>query len=212
MKIKDRAKPAIPPVEPGTYTGICVGIIDLGEQYSETFKKYSNDVQIVWELFGETIEVDGEQKPRQLSRTFTMSTGKRSKLRAFIEAWDGKKYPDAEFGEVELFDRLGMPCLLSVVLSEDGQYSNIETVMGLPKGMPAPTTDTQLIKWDMEDWNEEVFNALPEWVQEKIKKSTNYQKVHTPSETVDFEGDSQTGNALTPTGATPPIAKEENPI
>ena len=30
MKIKDRAKPKLPPVEPGVYIGICVGVIDLG--------------------------------------------------------------------------------------------------------------------------------------------------------------------------------------
>lgn len=68
MKIKDRAKPKAPPVEPGVYIAICVGVVDLGEQYSEKFKNYSNKVKFIWELVGETIEVDGEQKPRQLSK------------------------------------------------------------------------------------------------------------------------------------------------
>lgn len=63
---------------------VCVGVIDLGEQYSEKFKKYSNEVQFVWELAGETVEVDGEQKPRQLSRTFTVASSKKSNLRGFL--------------------------------------------------------------------------------------------------------------------------------
>lgn len=187
MKVKDRTKPAIPPVEPGVYMGICVGVIDLGEQYSELFKKCSNDVQLVWELVGETVEVDGEQKPRQLSRTFSVSTSKKSNLRKFIGSWNSKQYTDEEFGELELFEQLGRACQLQVVLSEDGQYSNIDNVMALPKGMPAPTTGTALIQWDMDAWDDAAFKALPEWVQEKVKKSTQYQKLHTPTDKVDFE-------------------------
>ena len=38
MKIKDRAKPALPPVPAGQYLAVCVGVYDLGEQYSEKFK------------------------------------------------------------------------------------------------------------------------------------------------------------------------------
>ena len=60
LKVKDRAKPKLPPVEPGVYIAVCVGVIDLGEQYSEKFKNYRNEVQFVWELTGETVEVDGE--------------------------------------------------------------------------------------------------------------------------------------------------------
>ena len=60
MKIKDRAKPKTPPVEPGVYMAVCVGVIDLGEQYSEKFKNYSNKVKFVWALPSETIEIDGK--------------------------------------------------------------------------------------------------------------------------------------------------------
>lgn len=187
MKIKDRAKPKVPPVEPGVYIGICIGIIDLGEQYSETFKKFSNDVMIVWELAGETVEVDGEQKPRQLSRTFSVATSKKSKLRAFLSSWNGKQYGDDEFGEVDLFDQIGKVCQLNVVLNDTGEYANIDNLMPLPKGMPAPVTDTPAIRWDMDAWDDEVFKTLPEWVQEKIKQSTQYKKEHTPSDSVDFK-------------------------
>lgn len=85
MKIKDRAKPKTPPVEPGVYIAICIGVVDLGEQYSEKFKNYANKVKFIWELVGETIEVDGEQKPRQLSKEFTFSISKRG---ACGPSWD----------------------------------------------------------------------------------------------------------------------------
>ena len=47
MKVKDRAKPKVPTVEPGVYFAVCIGVIDLGEQYSEKFKNFSNRVQFV---------------------------------------------------------------------------------------------------------------------------------------------------------------------
>lgn len=204
MKIKDRAKPKLPPVDPGVYIGICVGVIDLGEQYSERFKKYSNEVQIVWELVGETVEVDGEQKPRQLSRTFSVATSKKANLRAVLESWNGKKYSDEEFGDVDLFDQLGKACQLNVVLNDTGEYANVDSVIPLPKGMQAPTTETAFIKWDMDEWSDDGFKNLPEWVQDKVKQSTQYKKSHMPEEVVDFPSEEDQ--------AEQPSVEEANPI
>ena len=187
MKIKDRAKPKTPPVEPGVYMAVCVGVIDLGEQYSEKFKNYANKVKFVWDLAGETIEVDGEQKPRQLSKEFTVSLSKKGSLRGFLESWNGKTYADEEFGEVDLFDQIGKPCQLQVVLNETKEYANVANLMPLPKGMPAPTTNTVPIRWDMEHWDDAVFEKLPEWVQDQIKKSTQYQKEHAPDTTIEVK-------------------------
>ena len=175
MKIKDRAKPKLPPVEPGVYIATCVGVVDLGEQYSEKFKNYRNEVQFIWELSGETVEVDGEVKPRQLSRTFSFAVGKKSSLRGFMSSWNGVQYSDEQFGELEVFDQVGRACQLNVVLNDTGEYANVDSAIPLPKGMPAPKPDTEPICWDMERWDDAVFQALPEWVQEKIKKATQYQ-------------------------------------
>ena len=185
MKIKDRAKPKVPPVEAGVYMAVCIGFIDLGEQYSEMFKSYSNKGMYIWELPGETIEIDGEQKLRQLSKEFTISGSKKSNLRGFIESWNSKSYSDDEFMEFDLFEQVGKSCQLNVVLSESKEYSNVDNLMPIPKGFPSPTTETKLIKWDMENWNDEVFAELPEWIQEKIKKSTQYQKDHAPNTTIE---------------------------
>lgn len=166
---------------------VCVGVIDLGEQYSEMFKSYSNKVMFVWELPGETIEIDGEQKPRQLSKEFTISSSKKGNLRGFIESWNGKSYTDDEFMEFDLFDQVGKPCQLNVVLNETKEYANVDNLMPIPRGFPAPTTDTKLIRWDMDKWDDAVFAEIPEWIQEKIKKSTQYQKDHAPADTVEVK-------------------------
>ena len=180
MKIKDRAKPKVPPVEAGVYMAVCIGFVDLGEQYSEKFKNYSYKGMYIWELPGETIEIDGEQKPRQLSKEFAISASNKSNLRKFIETWNSRSYSDEEFMEFDLFEQIGKPCQLNVVLNETKEYANVDNLMPIPKGFPAPTTTTEFIRWDMDAWDDAVFEKIPEWIQEKIKKSTEYQKQHAP--------------------------------
>ena len=187
MKIKDRAKPKLPPVEPGVYMAVCVGVIDLGEQYSEKFKTYANKVLLVWELPSETVEVDGEEKPRQLSKEFTFSASGKSHLRKYIESWNSKNYSDDEFMEFDLFDQIGKPCQLNVVLNESKEYSNVDNLMPIPKGFPAPVSASEKVCWDMDAWDDETFKKLPEWIQEKIKKSSQYQKEHAPATEVEVK-------------------------
>jgi len=203
MKIKDRAKPKVPPVEPGVYIAICIGVVDLGEQYSEKFKNYSNKVKFIWELVGETVEVDGEQKPRQLSKEFAVSTSKKGNLRAFLSSWNGREYGDEDFGEVDLFDQIGKACQLQVVLNETGEYANVANLMPLPRGVAAPTADTKPVRWDMEHWDDAVFAELPEWIQEQIKKSTQYQKEHTPTDSIEVKAPAAPVPATAAAGGVP---------
>ena len=189
MKIKDRAKPKAPPVEPGVYMAVCVGVVDLGEQYSEKFKNYANKVKFVWALPSETIEIEGKTEERQLSKEFSVSVSKKGGLRAFLESWNSKSYSDDEFAELDLFDQLGKPCQLQVVLNDTKEYSNVANLMPLPKGMPAPTSNTAFFTWDMDAWDDSMFEKLPAWTQEQIKKSTQYQKEHAPVTDVTMNSD-----------------------
>ena len=197
MKIKDRAKPKVPPVEAGVYMAVCIGFVDLGEQYSEKFKNYSYKGMYIWELPGETIEIDGEQKPRQLSKEFVISASNKSNLRKFIETWNSKSYSDEDFMEFDIFEQIGKPCQLNVVLNETKEYANVDNLMPIPKGFPAPTTTTEFIRWDMDAWDDTVFAKLPEWIQDKIKKSTQYQKDHAPETTVEVK-DQEAGKGVVP--------------
>lgn len=193
MKIKDRAKPALPPVPAGQYLAVCVGVYDLGEQYSEKYKNYSPKLMISFDIPSVTIEVEGKMEPRQLSREFTITTKNNSKLREFISSWNGTQYSDESFGEFDPLTQVGKPAMINVLLNETGEYANINTIMPLFPGLPAPTTTTPLRVWDMDKWDDKAFEDLPAWVQEKIKKSSQYQKEHVP----------QTDVAVQPSAAMP---------
>ena len=81
--------------------------------------------------------------------------------------------------------------MLSVVLSEDGNYANIASAAALPKGMEAPKAKSELIDFDVEEWDDEAFQKLPEWLQELIKKSTQYKSNHLPEDEVSVEAAEQ---------------------
>lgn len=189
MTVGSRAKPSIPPVEPGSYLARCVGVVDLGEQEAE-YKgktKYADKIKLIFELPTERITIDGEDLPRQLSRNFTLSSSKKGSLRQFISAWLSKSFTDGEFSDFELFDLLQYPALLSVVHSEDGQYANIAGAMAVPRGMDVPAAQSDLIRFDTQKWDDSAFDALPEYLQEQLKRSTQYRNMHLPDQEVSVE-------------------------
>ena len=189
MKIRNNVKPSLPPVPGGTYLSICVYSIGIGEQlceYEGKSKNYYNQVMLGFEICGQTIEIDGKQEPRVLGRTFNATKGKKSGLRKFIGAWEAKELSDEEYLDKDTNDYVGKPALVTIVLNETGEYSNIDSVAPLPAGLPidVPQPMSKLIRFDVDNWDQAAFEALPEWAQERIKKSTQYQKEHVAVETV----------------------------
>ena len=193
MKIRDKVKPSLPPIPGGTYLGICVYSIALGEQLCEfegKSKGYYNQVMLGFEICGQTVEIDGKQEPRVLSKTFNATKGKKSGLRKFLGAWEAKEMTDDEYLDSDTNDYVGRPAFLTIVLNETGEYSNIDGIAPLPTGLPidVPKPMSQLIRFDMEPWDQKLFESLPEWAQERIKKSTEYQKEHAPVANVTAQG------------------------
>ena len=89
--------------------------------------------------------------------------------------------------ELDLFDQIGKSCQLNVVLNDTKEYANIDNLMPLPRGVPAFTTETAPVRWDMSAWDDEVFKTLPEWIQDKIKKSTEYANDHAPETVIEVK-------------------------
>lgn len=193
LKIKQKATVAIPPMEAGTYPAVCVGIVDLGEQHNAMWNKYENRLLLIMEFPDETVEIDGEQKPRWLSREFTASLHDKSNFAQFVSQWRGKPFTDEEKNEgFDMRKLLGEPGLASVGLEEgkDGkQYNRLNGMMGIPKRMQPPVAVSELLWHDMDEWNDEMFGKLPGWIQERVKKSTQYQKQHAPAETIEVKAE-----------------------
>lgn len=188
MKIRN-SRPLLPPVEPGSYFAVCIGVVDLGEQENNYNGKtrYSDQVRFIFELPDVLCEIDGEKKPRQLSRDFTQTHAQTGNLRQFLGAWYGKNFSDDDMAEWDSDEVLGKPAMLAVVLSANGKYANISSASALPKGVPVPVAQSEYLTFDFAHWDDEKFAKLPEYLQKKIMNSTQYKSAHMPVEEVSVE-------------------------
>lgn len=188
--------------------------MDLGEQYSEKFKNYSDKVLVIWEIPSQTVTVDGEEKPRWLSKDYSASLNEKSNLYKTLVSWRGKAFTEQELSEdgdgFDMKSMLGAGCLIQVIVEEkeNGPYNQITSVIGFPVGMDAPKSQTELMAFDMDAWDNALLEKLPEWIQERIKKSTQYQKIHTPTDPVAFSDEQK----ATPTAAPAAATTEDCPI
>lgn len=187
--IAKKKKSSIPPLEAGSYFATTIGIIDIGEQFVKYEKekqgKYVDKILAVFEITGECVEADGELKPRWLSKEFTNSINKRSALYESIPAWLGRELTEQELEDgFDVSQLLGKACTVEVRLSADGEYNNIKSIGGIPKGVPVPEAQSETMLFDIDEPDTEVLEKLPEWIQNKIKKSTQWQQ-NAPDEALD---------------------------
>ena len=206
LKAKRKAASSIPPMDGGTYMGVCVAAVDLGQQYKQFEKqkqgKYAEECMFIFEIPDERVEVDGEEGTQLdlagnmhevvTSRWFTVSLHERAALFQMLTAWRGKALTDAELDPAgdgfDLMQMAGVPAMLSVTVVEkdDGsKYNRIEAVTGFPKGLPAPQPESEILVFDADDPDMEVLGKLPEWVQDIIRKSTQFAD-NAPEEKVDI--------------------------
>ena len=86
-----KKKPAPPPIEAGTYTGILVGIVDIGEQL-ETYGKedeapqHVDEFLFIFEIAGETIDRGNGPEPRWQRKKITKSIGAKSNMKKIADA------------------------------------------------------------------------------------------------------------------------------
>ena len=190
---KQKESASIPPLDGGTYMFVCVGVIDLGEQRNDVYKNYSDKVMFIFEIPSETLEIDGEQKPRWLSKEYTMSLSNKSNLKKDIESWLGRQFTEEEvksgFDLTQMLSKAGQ---ISVIVedSKDGtkQYNKITSIIGIPKGIPTPETSSELLTYDIDAHDDAVWEKIPEWIRDKITKSTQWQR-NTEPKTLDFKGE-----------------------
>lgn len=206
MKLGDRIRAAEPPIPANMYLAHIVGVCDLGEQYSDIYKNYSNKIAFTFEIHGQTHEVGGKTVARDLSKTMTIAGKAGSKCRSFFDGLMNKVLSDEEYKSLDPFTFIGMPVQVQVVLTEDGQHNNIAAVTPLPPyitNVPAATLPT--FRWDCDQWNEEAFKELPAWVQERLAKSTQYQSQHPSTDTIAVQPVVQAAPVAPQIGLTPPM-------
>ena len=167
------------PISEGTHLAVCSQLIDLGMQFSEKFGTSSRKVLIGWEVADETIQLDDGPVPRSISKRYTASLNEKAILRADLEAWRGRKFTEEELAGFNLRAIVGKSCLINVTHRKgqnDRTYADVGAVMALPRGTkPAELSEPPMV-YDIDEDPLEKLDALPQWIQDIVKKSSSYEE------------------------------------
>lgn len=163
----------------GNHVGICYQMIDLGQQYTAAYDKWQPKVLLGWELPHEKMD-DG--RPFMVSSRYTMSFHEKAILRRDLESWRGRPFTDAELAGFDLKAVLGKACMINVVHNEHNgkTYANVKSVAAMPKGMEVPelTNDLMVFEFGDQGYDEAKFSVLPEWMQQVIMQSKDYEIIN----------------------------------
>jgi hypothetical protein len=169
------------PVEAGTHIARCISVIDFGTQEYEWQgeKKQSRQVYITFEIPGLTRVFDenkGEQ-PCVIGKKYTISMHEKSNLLKDMVSWLGSKKLDGDIlGWLDKYV-IGETAFINVIHREfeGSTYANIASISPLPKGVTCPPAVNTLFKFDLEDFNQDLYDSLYDWQKEIISKSPEYK-------------------------------------
>jgi hypothetical protein len=160
----------------GTYMGRVASVVDLGIQpQTDWTTGEATDPKaralITWELPTEFVEITDEegnveQRPRWISKEYTLSNFDQSNLMKLLTAITSGKIGD-------ISELLNIACMVNVG-STVNDNAKIVSVMAVPTGMEVGELDNPAAYFDFDEPNEELYKGLPAWVQGKITEAENY--------------------------------------
>jgi hypothetical protein len=172
-----------PNIEPGVYPARLVQLVDLGLQPQKAYqgkdKPPVQEIYLTYELVDTFMKDaagnDLEDKPRWISETlpfYGLFADKAKSTQRYL-AFDPKEEFDGEFSKA-----VGMPINVAVVSNQVGEkiYDNVATISAMrPRDAdkcPELVNPSKVFDLDAPDMD--VFNALPKWLQDKIKGNLNF--------------------------------------
>ncbi len=167
-------------VPAGVYLARCYQMIDLGTQkvVSKQFgTKNVRQVMLYWEILqdddGKPVFMEDGKRVSSISKTYTLSMHKKSGLRKDLDAWRGQPFTDAEADGFDITKLLGVFCKIQVVHNQSGDrtYANVSTIMNTKKTAKGVN---DLVGFSIEDPEMEVYESLPEWLQNKIAEAKEW--------------------------------------
>ena len=175
----------IDPMEPGTYPARTVAIIDLGMQAQPAFqgkdKPPVNMIGLTYEFVDEFMKdeegEDIEDKPRHLTEMMPLYRleAEKAKSTARYKALDPTNVHKGDFSKV-----VDVPVMVTVVHNprkEGGVWENIGgiTAMRSKDTNKCPALKNDAITFNLDAPDVLDFNALPPFIQKKIKDGLEYK-------------------------------------
>ena len=180
------------PTEAGNHLAICYSVIDLGthvEKYPDGYKSIRR-VKIGWELPNlkrKYTPKDSKEEKEYIEviyKDYNLSLYETAYLRIDLEGWRGVAFSHDELDDgFDLEKLIGVPCLANVIhkVSKGKTYANVAGLSPVVKGMNIPELSraTQFLSFEEGSFDENLYNSLPEWLQNKIAESNEYKRMNT---------------------------------
>ena len=177
------------PIPAGTYLARCYSMVQIGtiKEEFQGLEKQVNKVRITWELPTELKVFNPEkgEQPQAISKEFTLSMHEKSSLRAFLTSWRGKGFTEDEAKAFDVTKLIGVPCMLSIV-HEPGKkdpsriYDKIASVSTVMKGVIMPPQINPSFEFTLENFDQNKFDFLPDFLKDKIRQSKEYKTMISP--------------------------------
>jgi len=175
----------------GNYVARCYKMIEIGTVSAE-FKgvpKLVHKVRIGWELPTELKvfkEENGEQ-PLVIDKEYTLSLADGAHLRADLKSWRGKDFTPQEAEAFDITKLLGVPCMLNIIHIQGKKdptkmYQAIGSVSPMPKGFDCPAQINPTFVLDFENFDQEKFDSLPDFIKDQIKTSEEFKALTKPTQ------------------------------
>ena len=169
FKLKIEQNRSQEPVPAGTYLARIVHVIKLGDHFDDYQGRNTvrQKMGISYEIVSNTRQANNE--PWVLIELYNLSTYQKSRLFPVLQTCfstldDGQ--------ELDLTEMLDNPVSITVVQKpwKDTVFSRVENVSAVPAGVEIPGSTTELLQFDLESFDDEVFSKLPKRFRSKISE------------------------------------------
>lgn len=152
----------------GTHLARCIKVIDVGTQPGNFGAK--RKVWLVFELCHEKME-NGE--PFTVSNSYTLSLADNAHLRKALASWRGRDFSAEELeAGFDMKKILGAPCILSLVMNQEGNKTEIGSISPIMKGSEVPLAVNPLVYFSMEpdEFDRSIYDSFSDKVKNWIGK------------------------------------------
>jgi hypothetical protein len=157
-------------------------MIEIGTEFNEMFQNHRKVVRISWELPTKKKVFNPEkgEQPYSMHKEYTLSMSDKANLRHDLESWRGKGFSELEAKAFDVTKLLSVPCMLNVIHKTSGkgnQYATIGSISPLPDGVTCPPQVNATFMLSYSEWDSKKFEALPDWIKDKMKETPEYQAI-----------------------------------
>ena len=171
----------------GNYVARCYKLVEIGTVPTEYLgvEKMSHKVRFGWELPTELKVFNPEkgEQPLVIDKEYTLSLADKANLRKDLKSWRGKDFTPTEAEGFDIEKLLGVPCMLNIIHIQGKKdatktYEAIGSISPMPKGMVCPPQINQTFVFNFDNYNDETFKLLPEFIRKQIVESNEYKAMN----------------------------------